>query len=158
MVGWFVFLSLVFFFLIFFYYYFPWFFWSALFLPFSTSASSFPYLPWLRKQALFPDIQRNMKVQGNSIFCFPSWLRFTDLHKKGTCSQRVRSHPPEELGNSPGNNWDLIIMGILLDLFCWLQECRMGDCDKYILLRVKNTSGWSWQLCRWVSELQICKV
>lgn len=52
--------------------------------------------------------------------------------------ERVRSQTPEELGNCPGANWELIIMWILFDLLGWLQERRMGECDKLILLRVKN--------------------
>lgn len=51
--------------------------------------------------------------------------------------ERVRSHPPEQLGNCPGNNWELIITWILFDLLGWLQEYGR-DCDKLIFLRVKN--------------------
>lgn len=74
--------------------------WVLLICPFfclSLHLLRFPYLPWLRSRkqdlALFPDIQRNIKVQRNSVFCFPSWLGFTDLHKKGTCSQRGQESP-----------------------------------------------------------------
>lgn len=69
-------------------------------------------------------------------FVFPADLDSQTCTRKAP--ERVRSHPPEQLGNCPGNNWELIVMWILFDLLGWLQECGMGDCDKLIFLRVKN--------------------
>lgn len=71
------------------------------------------------------------------LFSQLTWIHRPALERH-LLPERVRSHPPEQLGNCPGNSWELIIMWILFDLLGWLQECRMGDCDKLLFLRVKN--------------------
>lgn len=81
------------------------------------------------------------KYKSTKIRCI-LFSQLTWIHRRALerhlLPERVRSHPPEQLGNQPGNNTELIITWIFFDLLAWLQECRMGDCDKCILLRVKN--------------------
>lgn len=129
---------------VFFYYYFPWSFWSALSLLFSASTSSFPRLPWLRSRkrdwALLPDIQRNIKVRGNGVFCFASWLGFTDPRWEGTCSQTGS-------GVTLGSSWAIgqgITESWSLREFLWCLVCSVGCMTVGLWGIVTNVfcSGW----------------
>lgn len=94
---------------------FPWSFWSAFFLPFSTSTSSFSYHPWLRSRkqdwALFPDIQRNIKVRGNSVFCFAGQLgSWTHTRQAPAPRQGEESHfgaTGQAIGQRITKSWSL---------------------------------------------------
>lgn len=135
--GWLVFVCLVFFLLLLF---------SLILLICPLSAFLYIYfqfpLPLLAEEQETSSVSWHPKKYKSTrkqriLFSQLTWIHRPALERH-LLPERVRSYPSEQLGNRPGNNWELIIMGSLFDLLGWLQECRMGDCDKCILLRVKN--------------------
>lgn len=86
-----------------------------------------------------PKKYKSMRKQ-HILCCQPTWIHRPALGRH-LLPDRVKSHPPEQLGSWPAYNQELIVMWILFDLLSWPCECRTGDCDKCNLLRVKNYWG-----------------